>query len=162
MRPRSLLTLNRATVVVSATGSTARVDADQIDVRGTVTLNDAVLRWNVNADLLRPVGTVVRLVNNDGTDPVNGIFQDPNGAALAEGSVLSVDHWRPAWFQISYRGGDGNDVTATHLPSATPVAAVAPGGYWMMDASGTVYGFGTAKEFDPPVRPGLFSTAVDL
>jgi len=64
------------------------------------------------------------LINNDGADPVNGIF---NG--LPEGSVITLNSVYQ--FVLSYIGGNGNDVVLTSLnglslPTVTVVSSLNP------------------------------------
>ncbi|WP_410789363.1 hypothetical protein [Kribbella sp. C-35] len=81
-------------------------------------------------------GSQITLIDNAGSDPVTGAF-----AGLGEGTEVTVDGKR---YAVTYRGGDGNDVTLTAVqaaaatPSATanepPVATKAATGaktsYW--------------------------------
>lgn len=78
-----------------------------LEVRGTVTLGGATLHATTSSSF-GIHGRVQVLIDNDGTDAVNGTF-----AGLAEGSVITIERRR---FQISYRGGDGNDVVLVELP----------------------------------------------
>ena len=50
------------------------------------------------------------IINNDGTDPVAGTF-----TGLAQGATLTIGSQQ---FQISYTGGDGNDVVLTQISGA--------------------------------------------
>ncbi|MEK6373466.1 MAG: Ig-like domain repeat protein [Acidobacteriota bacterium] len=53
------------------------------------------------------LGEVFTLIDNDGTDAVAGTF-----SGLGEGATTSAGG---AAFRVSYRGGDGNDVTLTRI-----------------------------------------------
>lgn len=79
---------------------------DQLNVTGTVDLGTlAQLSVTIGAGFIPNPGDTFILVKNDGTDAVTGIFQDlPEGATFSIGSVT---------LQISYAGGDGNDITLT-------------------------------------------------
>ncbi|MCO6456925.1 MAG: autotransporter-associated beta strand repeat-containing protein [Pirellulaceae bacterium] len=80
---------------------TAGVDYDQLEVNGTVNLGTATL--NLSGAFVPASGTELTIIDNDGTlDPVTGTF-----AGLPEGAIV-VFNGRP--LQISYAGGDGNDV----------------------------------------------------
>lgn len=84
---------------------------DQLNVTGTVNLNNAVLApipWNA----FRPaIGDSFLILQNDGTDPINGTFQNaPEGGVF--GGALNTA------FRISYLGGDGNDIVITRVPKA--------------------------------------------
>ena len=87
---------------------------DQLNVTGTVTLD--------NPELLATLGFTPSpgekfiIINNDGIDPVIGMFDGlPDFATFSIGGQL---------FQITYEGGDGNDVTLTVV---TPVPIVLSG-----------------------------------
>src|SRR5262249_1450636 len=81
-------------------GTTPGVGYDQVNAVGTVRLGGAAL--NVTLGFTPQVGDSFTLINNDGTDPVNGTF-----AGLAEGATFMVG---TVTFQITYAGGTGNDV----------------------------------------------------
>jgi hypothetical protein len=74
---------------------------DTVQVNGTVSLN-GLLSFRVSG-YTPQAGRVFTLIANDGSDPVQGSFK-----ALAEGAALPVNG---LLWHISYRGGDGNDVT---------------------------------------------------
>ncbi|RYD36444.1 MAG: choice-of-anchor D domain-containing protein, partial [Verrucomicrobiaceae bacterium] len=51
-------------------------------------------------------GTQLRVINNNGTEPISGIFTD-----LADGSVIQAIHEGTTYdFLVGYRAGDGNDL----------------------------------------------------
>jgi hypothetical protein len=82
---------------------------DQINVTGTVKIGDGTLK-TVLLDKFTPgQGKSYIIINNDGTDVVDGTF-----LGLAEGATVNVGD--KGYFTISYKGGDGNDVTLTTLP----------------------------------------------
>ncbi|HKS23929.1 MAG TPA: Ig-like domain repeat protein [Thermoanaerobaculia bacterium] len=83
-----------------------------LSVVGTVSLNNASLTF---AHGRAPVGTVFMLIDNDGTDPVDGTF-----AGLPEGAYYSPS------MQVSYRGGDGNDVIITVVPTSSTTLSATP------------------------------------
>jgi hypothetical protein len=73
-------------------------------VTGSVALGGASLSYSGSA-LNFPVGQSITLIENDGSDAVQGTFADlPEGGSVAIGGTL---------FQISYVGGTGNDVVLT-------------------------------------------------
>ena len=125
-------TLNLA---VSDAGSD-KIKASSVSLAGVLALS---------GDL--PFGTTVTLIDNTGGAPVTGTF-----AGLAEGATVTLD---TASGVISYKGGDGNDVTLT--------TRLTRSGYWMVDAKGKVYPFGDAKHFGEPsaILPAG-ATAVDI
>lgn len=78
---------------------------DQIVVSGTVNLSNAQLRLEMGPGFVPSVGQVFTLIDNDATEPVNGTFAGlPQGSTVTAGGVD---------LQVSYAGGDGNDVTLT-------------------------------------------------
>ncbi len=78
---------------------------DQIKVIGTVTLGNGTLNTSF-WDGFRPKGgEQFIIIDNDGSDPVDGTFKD-----LPEGATFSIDG---VVFRINYAGGDGNDVVLT-------------------------------------------------
>ncbi len=89
-----------ATVLIDFGGT----QADRVDVTGTVAISPAST-LSLNRLAAVPLGTVLTILSNDGAEPVNGSF-----AGLSEGGSVTVDG---QLFQISYVGGDGNDVTLT-------------------------------------------------
>jgi autotransporter-associated beta strand protein len=98
------LTLNGGgTLTVELNGLSVGSGYDQVLVTGTVTLGGGTL--SVLLGFTPTVGNVFTIINNDGTDPVVGTF-----SGLPEGSTFSAGG---RIFQISYLGGDGNDVVLT-------------------------------------------------
>ena len=105
-----------STFSVAVNGSTAGTGYDQLKVVGTVALGNATLSTS-GSIATGPGNTAIVLIDNDGSDdPVSGTF---NG--LTEGSTVVINGIS---FGISYRGGDGNDVTLNHL--AQPVLTITP------------------------------------
>jgi autotransporter-associated beta strand protein len=103
-------------------GPTAGTQHDQVNVTGTVTLNNPTLTL-AGAHVLAPADVIV-LIANDGADAVVGTF-----AGLPEGATL-VFNGRT--LRISYVGGTGNDVvlslaTFTVTPSAGANGTISPG-----------------------------------
>ncbi len=84
---------------------------DQLNVSGTVSLNNAVLApipWN---NFTPAVGDEFLILQNDGSDPINGTFLNlPEGGIFA-GPLNTA-------FQITYQGGSGNDVVIRRVPKA--------------------------------------------
>lgn len=86
-------------------GGAGNGEYDQINVTGTVDLGNGtleVIRFN---DFKPAGGQAYTIINNDGSDAVEGTFLN-----LAEGATFTVDGYV---FKISYVGGDGNDVVLT-------------------------------------------------
>lgn len=79
---------------------------DQLKVTGTIALGNATL--NVAMGVTPTIGDSYIIIDNDGEEAITGTF---NG--LAEGDTFSVDG---QLFQITYRGGTGNDAVLTYQP----------------------------------------------
>ena len=92
-------------------GGTAAGAFDQLNVTGTVSLNNARLGpipWNG----FRPaVGDSFMILRNDSTDAVNGTFLNAPEGAIFAGALNTA-------FRITYQGGDGNDVVMTRVNRA--------------------------------------------
>jgi hypothetical protein len=98
-----------STLVVDLSSATA---FDQSSVTGMVTLNGATLQ--LNSVFTPALGSSFTIIKNDGTDAVVGTF-----AGLAEGATLTVNG---TTYTISYKGGDGNDVTLSTQPALQTLA----------------------------------------
>ncbi len=101
---------NNTTLDVEINGSAAGTRMDNVDVTGTVTLNDATLLATLLPGFASKVGNKYQIITNDGTDAVIGTF---NG--LAEGATVTINGQA---FTITYKGGTGNDVVLTHVNTA--------------------------------------------
>ncbi|ABW29507.1 VCBS [Acaryochloris marina MBIC11017] len=102
-----------STFGVDIMGETPGTNQGQLVVIGGVNLNGATL--NIDDMGFTPNGNeTLVLVDNDGSDSVVGTF---NG--LTEGAMVTVGGQQ---FQLSYTGGDGNDVVL-QFPNITPVAS---------------------------------------
>ena len=111
-------------------GPAPGADYDQLNVRGTVNLTNAALSLAPNFLAPVAVGQQFILINNDGVDPVAGVFNGyPAGTSINFNGYNLV---------ISYNGGDGNDVmlTLTSVPaSVTGSTVVAGNGNGVIEAS---------------------------
>lgn len=88
-------------------GNTA-TDHDQVNVTGTVTLAGD-LDLQLFGGFLPTMGDTFTIINNDGGEAVSGMFAGlPDGASFGTGGYV---------YQISYAGGDGNDVELTSIGS---------------------------------------------
>jgi hypothetical protein len=94
-----------SSLVIEVDGATA----DKLVVDGTVSLAGTLEIDQINPP---PVGTIV-IIDNDESDLVSGEFSNATEGGLI--SASGVD------YQVSYVGGDGNDVTLTPLV-CTPCA----------------------------------------
>ena len=86
---------------------------DQLNVTGSVNLNNAALApvpWN---GFVPAVGDTFVILKNDASDPVNGTFLN-----LPEGAIFADQLGMP--FQITYLGGDGNVVSITRIMASVP------------------------------------------
>src|SRR5262249_55594674 len=98
-RVRDLAFSPSASYVVQLDGPDPGSGYDQLDVTGTVSLDDATL--NASLGFSPEAGQRFVIINNDGTDPVSGTFGGlPQGAVVQIGGVP---------FHVYYDGGDGND-----------------------------------------------------
>ncbi len=92
--------------VLGTTAGTANGYA-QLNVTGTVTLGPQALSIISFGVVSIPTGSIITLINNDGTDPVVNTFGFyPEGRRFLVNGNL---------FRISYIGGTGNDVTLTRV-----------------------------------------------
>ncbi|MFO0945582.1 MAG: autotransporter-associated beta strand repeat-containing protein [Planctomycetota bacterium] len=111
-----ILTTGNTTFVAGANfainigGNTVGTGYDRLQVNGAVVLNNANLGVTGAAGFVAAVGAEFQIIRNDGNDVVVGTF-----AGLSEGSVVNVGNNR---YQISYVGGDGNDVVLTAIDNA--------------------------------------------
>ncbi|MEM8526918.1 MAG: T9SS type A sorting domain-containing protein [Bacteroidota bacterium] len=101
---------------VEIDGSVVCDDYDQISVLGTIDITDATLDLSGTYSP-ETIGETFLLIDNDDTDAVVGAF-----SGLAEGAILELNG---AELQLSYQGGDGNDVelTVTGLPAICSITA---------------------------------------
>jgi hypothetical protein len=96
------------TFKVDINGTAAGSGYDQLAVNNTVTLAGSL---NVALSFTPAIGTQFKIIDNDAGDAVSGIFSGlPQNATLAANGVL---------LQISYKGGDGNDVVLTRIAPPT-------------------------------------------
>lgn len=105
-------------VQMQTPGTTAGTDYDQIVVTGTVNLSGGSLDPELLNGFQPSVGQAFKIIDNQGGSAVNGTY---NG--LPEGAVFAVGSTK---FQITYKGGDGNDVLLTVVSPDTPVTATIP------------------------------------
>ena len=81
---------------------------DQLNVTGTVSLNNARLVPLPFGAFQSAIGNSFTILKNDGTDAIAGRFLNaPEGAVF--GGALNTA------FRITYQGGDGNDVVITRV-----------------------------------------------
>jgi autotransporter-associated beta strand protein len=117
---------------VELNGNPVGKQYDQQNVTGTVSLGSSTL--HVTLGFTPAVGDAFTILNNDTNDAVIGTF---NG--LPEGGVVSVTTGLfSGAFQISYLGGDGNDVVLTTLNVASPaLQGTSANDAWLVQRSGS-------------------------
>lgn len=83
----------------SNTGTAAQI------VANSVTINGAKFSLASRGQGILPSNTVLTVINNTGQTPINGLFTNlPDGGTITAGNNT---------FQVSYGGGDGNDLVLT-------------------------------------------------
>jgi hypothetical protein len=103
---------------VELNGTTAGTNHDQLTAAGNITIAGPL---NITLGYTPSTNDVFTILNNTGTAPINGNF---NG--LAEGATLSVGGHD---LQITYVGGDGNDVVLTVLQTLdAPILSIVSAG----------------------------------
>jgi hypothetical protein len=111
----SLISTNTLQIEIQGASSTpvAGTDYDQIVVGSTGTVNLGGATLNLSSTFTGNQGTVFTIIDNQGNSSISTTF---NG--LAEGAFIQANGRA---YQISYVGGNGNDVTLTvyNLPSVT-------------------------------------------
>ncbi|MDR3378239.1 MAG: autotransporter-associated beta strand repeat-containing protein [Verrucomicrobiae bacterium] len=106
---------------VQINGPTPGSDYEQLNVAGTNTLANATLGLNLAFTSPVAVGQQFTIINNDGTDPISGIFLGyPEGTTFVQNGYA---------VKISYVGGTGNDVVLTlaTIPGAVSGSTVTAG-----------------------------------
>ncbi len=97
---------------IEINGATAGTEYDQVVVNGTVTLNNPNLGFTLGFAPAADGVQTFTLIDNNLSDAVVGTF---NG--IKEGATFNLPFSNTNYtFQISYVGGDGNDVVLTSIP----------------------------------------------
>ena len=138
-------------------GIMAGVNYDQLRVTGTVKLGGATLVATLGFS--SAISNKFIIIDNDGNDPVNEPFKD-----LQEGATLMIGG---AQFQITYQGGDGNDVVLSQItalpgPQISEVEKLGNGSI-QISATGspdTLYNVEATQDFNPPVQWTNIGTAM--
>src|SRR5262249_9194653 len=101
----------------------------QASITGSVNLGGAALLATLSFN--SAVSNQFIIIDNDGTDPVIGMF---NG--LPEGAIFMIG---PSRFEITYQGGDGNDVvlTKTGYTAASQIGGIVKLGNGSMQINGS-------------------------
>jgi hypothetical protein len=139
--------------VCKISGATAGANGyDQLNVTGTVSLNNARLVPLPFGTFRPAIGDSFVILRNDGNDPINGTFLNaPENAVF--GGALNTG------FRITYQGGDGNDVVITRVNRAnfdfdadgkSDVSVFRPSnGFWYLNQSAAGFRavqFGAAED----------------
>ena len=88
--------------------STQKAKADQVVANGVTIESGTQFNFTALANKRLAAGTVFTAISNTSATPISGTF-----ANLADGAVLTAG---PNNLQVSYTGGDGNDLTLTVVP----------------------------------------------
>ena len=88
--------------------NTYRKTADQVIANGVMIANGAELNLDSVGHKRLQVGRTFTLIQNTSASPISGSF-----ANLPEGATVAA---QKNTYQISYMGGDGNDLTVTVVP----------------------------------------------
>ena len=103
---------------VDIDGNSAGVSGgyDQLDANGTVTLNGGSLSLEIGSAGATTIGDTFVIINNDGIDPVSGIFAGIADGTFYTATGVGVDD---QLFFVDYDGGTGNDVVLTRTLDPT-------------------------------------------
>ena len=110
------VSFGQALVIFSISGPVAGTNYFPINVTGTVTLANARLAASLSSSFVPTRGEIYTIISNDGAGAVSGTF-----SGMPEGSVILLNSVYQ--FQLSYVGGDGNDVTLAALNGKEPSSA---------------------------------------
>ena len=108
-----------STLEAQINGAASGTGYDTVVVKGTVNLSSATLAVTVGGGYTPVNGAVHTLIDNQGLGAIAGTF-----TGIAQGAVITVSGVR---MQVSYVGGDGNDLTLTALVNDAPTVAHAIG-----------------------------------
>ena len=101
-----------ANYVVKISGTVAGAGGhDQLNVNGTVTLNNARLVPLAFGGFRPIIGDSFTILRNDGADAVSGTFLNAPENSVFAGALNTA-------YRITYRGGDGNDIVITRVNRA--------------------------------------------
>lgn len=142
----SNVTLNAPTHFrVRLNGTMAGTGYDQLNVTGTVNLAGASL--SVVVEFNPALNNTFTIINNDGGDAVTGMFSELPEGAIVNGSGKS--------FQITYSGGDGNDVVLTRISPPARFASITAlnNGAIQLQVTGGLSGFSYTIEAATNLNP---------
>ncbi len=105
---QGLLTFNLDGTLIYKVTSGRNPTSDKIVAQGVVIASGATFTFLGVGNGTIPVGRVITAIDNTSVDPIAGTF-----ANLADGSTFTANGIS---YQVSYQGGDGNDLTLTVVP----------------------------------------------
>ena len=85
--------------------NTKKISADQVIANGVTIESGAQFSFTAVANKKLTNGSIFTAINNTSANPISGAF-----ANLPDGSTFTAGRNK---FQVSYEGGDGNDLTLT-------------------------------------------------
>jgi autotransporter-associated beta strand protein len=88
--------------------NTQNTKADQVIANGITIENGAQFAFKITGDEQLRTGKTATVISNTAATRISGTFSN-----LPDGSTFTVG---PNTFQVSYSGGDGNDLTLTVIP----------------------------------------------
>ncbi len=104
----------QSTLIFNADGTysckldTGRAKADKVTAKGVTINSGAIFFFVALGNQTLAQSTVFTVINNRSPNPITGTFSNlPDGSTFTVGSNT---------FQVSYEGGDGNDLTLTVVP----------------------------------------------
>lgn len=154
LRSGNVSLASASTLTIELAGASS---ADRLSVTGSVSLGSATLAATLGFSPSATATTVFTILENDGSDAVNGTF---NG--LAEGAMLTLGGRS---VRVSYAGGTGNDVTLTVLPAAVTLSvgpATLPAFTVGEAASATVTASGGTAPYTYAVTGGALPAGLSL
>lgn len=133
---------------IEINGPTPGSGHDQLHVLGNVLLMGGTLQLTMNK--VGGAGNEYMIIRNDGPNPVTGSFTGlPEGAMLTNNGIA---------LQITYHGGDGNDVVLQQLPVAPAAPTLQgqslPGGSFQLTSTGqpnASYTVEATSDLAPPI-----------
>jgi Ca2+-binding RTX toxin-like protein len=100
------------------TSQLTRDPISQLNVEGTLDLGQQTALNVLIDDTFVPRDGEFVLIENDGVDPVRGTFASLAEGALVEFSPIDGATQPTRLFQLSYSGGDGNDISLSYRADA--------------------------------------------
>jgi hypothetical protein len=120
----------------------------RLDVHGNVFLDGTLFIASYFSQHPFHVGDQITIIQNDGTDPVLGTFQ-----GAVEGAIVQQG---PIPLQITYRGGDGNDVAVIAVSQTAFAVGAGAGGFPLVNVyDGDGNYLRTFLAYEPSFRGGV-------